>query len=634
MSRHRLSPSTPSLARRALGVLLVLLVVGSLFVLPVSAAEDPRFETSVPEPELQPGATQTLTVTLTNDAADVDDEVKPASNVKVTAKSGSTPIEVASGERQLGRLADGESTTVDLGIEVPASAPGGTYHLPLAVTYEYDGDERETETVTARVVIPERPIFAIESVDVDLHPGETGTVTLTMANDGSQPARNASVALSSQHAALTVGGEARSSTFLGTLEPGDTARATVAVTATRAALAQPYDLQVAPSYRNANGITTQTPTRTIGVAPAETTRFGVAETTGTVSPGETGTVELTLENRGETTLSEAVLRLEPTGSGLTLDGAKAATHFVGEWAPTEERTVSVAVGAAESVSAGSVPIRATLAFEHPAGIQSESGPIAVGIPVTAVEVFEYSDVFVTHTGPGPVLSATVTNTGEQPIENAVVALTSRTPGVQVTDGWSAVGTLGTGESTTVSAELRVAGDDRTSQSFEVQVRYAGEGGQAARSETTTIWAELATAGDLFTVEPVNNTFDLDSSNELRVRITNEGTESFEDIRASLTAQPPYQSQSPTAYVASLEPGESAVVAFEVTTPEDGIETTDTLALNLTAETETDRTVVDGPHLVPITVDGGGETTGSSILIAGLAVVVIGLLGGGWWWLNR
>lgn len=628
------STATPPWTRRALGVVLVLLLGGSLFVLPVSAAEDPRFETSVPEPELVPGESQTLSVTLTNDAEDVDDEVSTATNVKVTAKSGSTPIEVVSGERQLGQLGDGESATVDLGIEVPASAPGGTYHLPLEVTYEYDGDERETETVTAKVVIPERPIFTIESVDADLHPGETGTVTLTMANDGSRSARNASVALSSQHAALTVGDGARSSTFLGTLEPGETARATVAVTATRAALSRAYDLTVAPSYRNANGISTQAPTSTIGVAPAETTRFGVVETTGTVSPGETGTVELTLENRGETTLSDAVLRLESAESGLTLDGKGAATHFVGEWAPAAERTVNVSVGAAEAVSAASVPIRASLAFEHPAGIQSESGPIEIGVPVTAVEVFEYSDVSVTHAGPGPVLSATVTNTGAEPVENAVVSLTSPGQGVQVTDGSSAVGTLGAGESATVSAEVRVAGDELSPQEFEAQVRYVGENGQPARSESSTIWAALATDGDLFAVEPVNNTFDLDSANEMRVRVRNEGPDTLKDIRASVTAQPPYQSQSPTAYVASLDPGESTVVAFEVTTPEDGVETTDALGLNLTAETATERTVLDGPHLVPITVDGGSDATGSSMLIAGLAIVVILFLGAGWWWLNR
>ena len=50
-------------------VVLVLVVVSSsLAAMPVAAAEDPRFEASVPEPELTPGTQQTLTVSITNDA--------------------------------------------------------------------------------------------------------------------------------------------------------------------------------------------------------------------------------------------------------------------------------------------------------------------------------------------------------------------------------------------------------------------------------------------------------------------------------------------------------------------------------------------------------------------------------------
>ncbi len=634
MSRHSVSHSTPSRKQRALGLFLVLVLVGSLFVLPVSAAEDPRFETSVPEPELQPGAQQTVTVILTNDAEDVEDQVKTATNVKITARGGSTPIEVISGERQLGRIAGGGSAPLPVRIGVPTDAPGGTYHLPLDVEYEFDGDERETETVTATVVVPERPIFAVDTVAVNLHPRETGVVTLSMTNDGSQPATDTRLSLSSQNAGLTVGGASSASTFIGTLEPGATTEATFAVTATETALAREYDLAVQPTYQNANGITTQAPAQPVGIAPATEPRVAISDPSGDVSPGETGTVELTLENNGDSTLSGGVLRLESAGPGLTLDGGQATSQFLGEWAPGETKTVRTEVGAATAVQAGDYPVQASLMFEHSEGVESVSGPFDIGVPVTAVDLFDYSGVSVTHQGPGAVLSAQVTNEGEEVIRDAVVLVDSTTPGVLVSDGSTSVGTLEPGESATVTADLRISGVDRAPQQFEAQVRYEGEDGQAYRSDSTSIWAEVSTDGDLFAVEPVNATFDIDSSNEFRVRIRNDGTEPLEDIRAQLTAQPPYQSQSPTSYVAALDPGESAIVTFEVSTPEDGIETIDALALNLTAETSEDRTVVDGPHLVPITIDGGSDATGGSTAIIILVVVVIALLGGGWWWLNR
>ena len=627
-------PTSSVHIRRLLGVFLIVVLVASVFVTPVSAAEDPRFETTVSEPELQPGTQQALTVTVTNDAEDVDDQVKTASNVKVTARSGSTPFDVISGERTLGELADGHSASVTVQVEVPADTPGGTYHLPLDVTYEYDGDERETETVRAAVVVPERPIFAVEAVDVDLHPSETGAVTLTMANDGSEPATETRFSLSSSNAALRVGGTATGSAFVGTLEPGATTEATFALTATEAALAKEYALTVQPTYQNSNGITTQAPVQSIGIAPADGPRITLDGVSGDVSPGESGTVGLTFENGGETAISDAVLRLESGGPEFTLDGEQTTTQLLGAWAPGEQKTVHTEVRASTGVQAAVYPVQATVTFEHQTGIETKSGPQEVGIPVTAVDTFTYSTASVTHQGPGAVLSTQVTYDGDTPVRKAVVRLQSSTPGVTVLDGSTSVGTLEPGETVTATADISLSGTDQAPQQFEAQVRFEGEDGQAVRSDRTKIWAARATAESLFAVEPVNNTFDLDSSNALRVRIENDGPERLEDIQARLSAGPPYQSQSPTAYVPGLDPGESTIVTFEVTTPDDGVETTDALSLNLTADTTADRTVLDGPHLVPITVDGGGDTTGSSMLIAGLAVVVIVLLGGGWWWLNR
>lgn len=634
MARPPVLPSISPLSRRVLGVVLVVVVVANLFVVPVSAAEDPRFETTVPEPELQPGTQQTVTVIVTNDAEAVDEQVKPAANLKVTAKSGSTPIEVISGDRRLGRLADGESVAVDFRIEVPANASGGTYHLPLELTYEFDGDERKRTTVPARVEIPERPIFEIASVDVDLHPRETGVVTLSMTNDGSQPARDTRVALASENAALAVGESSSATAFIGTVEPGGTTEATFAVTATQATLARAYDLTVQPTYENTNGITTTAPARPIGVAPATEPRIVISDQSGVVSPGETGTLEMALENAGDSTLSETVFRLEAAGPDLTLDGGQTTTRLLGEWGPGETKSVRTEVGATPAVQGGEYPVQASLVFEHPAGIESVSGPFDVGVPVTAVDVFAYSDVSVTHQGPGAVLSARVTNEGEKPIRDAVVVVDSSTPGVLVSDGSTSVGTLEPGETATVSAEVQISDADRAPQQFSAQVRYEGDSGQAYRSNSSMIWADVATDGDLLTVEPVNATFDIDTTNELRVRIRNDGPAPLEDIRAQLTAQPPYRSQSPTAYVTALDPGESTIVAFEVTTPEDGVQTTDALSMNLTAETSADRTVLDGPHLVPITVDGGTDATGNSTVIAVLAFLIIILLGAGWWWLNR
>lgn len=614
------------------GTLLALLVVASvsLGAAPVAADEDPRFEVSVPEPELEPGTQSTLGLAITNDADDVDDRATTASNVRVTARGGSTPIEVVSGERRLGQLADGATASLSIRIEVPADAPGGNYDLPLDVVYEYDGDERERMTVHATVEIPERPIFSIATERVDLHPRETGAVTLSVQNVGSRTANATRATITAPGSALSIGDGAGASPHLGTLGPGQSADLTVPVTASGSA--SETDLRIAPIYENANGLTVTASTRSIGLATAADRRFAVMSRSGQVSPGQTGTVVWTLENQGQTTAEDVVVSLEAPDPAIAIAKGATASRYVESWAPGERVTLDVPISAGEGARNGSTPLQMTADFEHAAGFASTAGPYELGVPVSAIGTVSFADMEVTHGGPQAVLSGVVVNEGTAPLANAVVELAARSDEVTVVDGRTAVGTLEPGESAPVSAAVRTGTKDPRPLRFEGQLRYGVDGAGAA-SEPTAFRVDRASRESLFDVEGVNATLSVDASNELRVRIENRHDAELTDLRARLAAESPYASQSPTAYVGSLAPGASTVVTFEVTTPEDGVPTGDALRVNVSAETDADRVVRDGPHTVPITV-GGGEAGGSSVLIGVLAVVVIALLGGGWWWLNR
>ncbi len=101
---------------------LTLVVVLALLLGPVgpaAAAEDPRLVTTVSEPSVQLGETQSVTVTLENDAADVEDAVEPVADVRATLVQGETPFEVRSGPQFVGGLADGERQSVTFTIVAP-----------------------------------------------------------------------------------------------------------------------------------------------------------------------------------------------------------------------------------------------------------------------------------------------------------------------------------------------------------------------------------------------------------------------------------------------------------------------------------------------------------------------------------
>lgn len=631
MSRLRLLWPRPG-SVRLLATVLVLLVVGStVAITPVAAAEDPRFEASVPEPELTPGTQQTLTVSITNDAEDVDDQVKTASNLRVSANAGSTPIEVLSGERQVGTLADGQSATLEFTVEVPSDAPAGTYDLPLSIVYEYDGDEREQTAIAAGVELPERPIFAVETERVDLHPRETGAVSLAVTNKGSIAANDTSAAISAPGQALSVGGPGEQA-YLGVLGPGEEQTVTVPITATKAASSTEHELRVEPSYENANGIRRTAFPMSIGVTVAEDPRIVLSETAGYVPPGESGTVEWTLENGGGSAMADVTLRLDSTDVAVSFGESGTTTRFFEQWAPGETKTIRTELSAGESARVGNTPISATVTFDHAAGFRTVAGPYSLSAATTSGEGISITDTRLTHGGPQPVLLGSVTNDGAEPLENAVAVISSRTAGVAVRDGRTSLGTLGPGETKTVTAELRTAAVDRHQLEFDGVIQYARAGDLAA-TEPTSFRVARSPDASLFAVEPVNATFELESSNPLRVRIENDGPVALTDIRARLSTSQPYESQSPSAYVAGLKPGESTIVTFELTTPDDGVQTADTLEMNITAETSTGQIVADGPHLVPFSVETG-ETTSGSVMIAVLAVIVILVMAGGWWWLNR
>ncbi|MFW5918945.1 MAG: COG1361 S-layer family protein [Halanaeroarchaeum sp.] len=508
-------------SRFVVGAVAVLLALSTIPV-PVAAAEDPRFETTVSEPRLTPGAEQTVTVAVTNDADEVDDRVKTATNVHVDALSGDTPFEVRSGTQKLGSLADGATASVPVRLAVPVDAPAGTYDLPLRVTYEYDTDERETSTVSARVRVPEHPVFEVTDVDTTLSVGERGTATVQMLNNGSAAAGTATLAVQSSNPSLTVEGGQESSHYLGDWQPGENRSLTVDLAAGTDAVAREYPISITPTYEDAAGIETTQPSFTIGVTPSPRQTFAVED----------------------------------------------------------------------------------------------------------VSVTSYSET-------SAILEASISNTDARPVENALATVSSSNPNVQVVDGTAAAGTIEPGTSSSVAFELRMEPGAATGpRQFSATVTYDRADGHTYSAEPVTFQADVSTDTNALELDPVNNTFEVDETNPLVVTVTNTGPERVTDVHARLLVQPPYASESPSSYVDSLDPGESATLRFEVTTPEDGIETRDALPVVVNASTATDRAISTGPTLVPITVESPENPAGGPTSILVGVVVVVFVLVAGWWWLDR
>ncbi|WP_255198680.1 COG1361 S-layer family protein [Halorarius litoreus] len=646
------------MSRRSVGSrLAVVLVVCALVAAPgvvlADADGQPRLGASLVENRVVAGEETTLQVTLTN-AGELDQasttnpalnqRVLTATGVSVHLRDGGAPLAVTTARQRIGSLPDGGERVVPFTVSVDEDATPGTYRLPVDVEYSFtssisepngfvtDETLRDTLFVTVRVV--EQARFAVVGVDADVGPASVGTVSLTVENVGNEAADNTAVALESLDSAVTVGAGS-ASRFAGDWAPGERRTLTYVVTAADTTVSDEYPFRVTAAFDDARGVPRTAAAGVVGIAPSIDRRFVVTGVESDVAAGGAGTVTVTLRNDGPAT-EEATVALQSQSGALAVDGAQASSRFLGDWATGTERTVSFGVTALPGTEGGTYALDAAVSYRGAAGVTAAARPASVGVAVAGTPAFSLADVEVSlAVGEQGTIRGTVVNDGATPVRNAVVVLSSPSANVQPLESTYAVGDIAPGASAAFAAAAVVSPTAEAGpRPVDVTVRYTDASGTTRQSDPLQLAAAVAEQPDRLAFEAVNATYGSDTDNRLEVRVTNVGDERLDDVQVRLAAGPPFTSESPTAFVASLAPGETATVGFELTVSEDAVESTHAVALNATAETADGTTVRTVPELVPVTVAEPEGPGGDLALVGGGAVLVVVVLVAGWWWLRR
>ncbi|WP_254761840.1 COG1361 S-layer family protein [Natrinema marinum] len=142
-----------------------------------------------------------------------------------------------------------------------------------------------------------------------------------------------------------------------------------------------------------------------------------------------------------------------------------------------------------------------------------------------------------------------------------------------------------------------------------------------------------TASRSLDVEPVTGEIPVDGTGIYAVRITNDDEDSVTGVVAALNVSPPLSTESPTAYVGTLEAGESETVRFPLESSTDAIETTASAAVALTYDTGTGRRTAADPEPVPVSIVESDEEADVDS-VAPFAVVAVVLVLAAVWWLRR
>ena len=610
--------------KRTLGILLVLVFGLTVAPTAVSAQEDPRFETYVPEPTLAPGQTTQLTVQLVNDAEDVDDRVETARNVKATMKDGSTPFSVKSGTKLLGQMQDGQPVNAQFTVEAPMNVDPGTYRLPIELSYEFENDESETDTVYAEVRIEDRAYFALEDTSASIPVGDSGNVTMTFRNVGTKTAHDASISTRTTSGEVTFGQAESASEFVGTWEPGENRTVTFDLRASNDASARTYRLVSTVNYEDSNGNARESSPLESGIRLQGAQSFSFSEVSSTLRVGEKGTVVATVTNDGPRPVSDAVLTLGETPETLQ---PQQTEYGLGDLAVGDSTTVRFPINVAATAEPSPRRLPFVVSYRNVNDDLQETDR-----QYLTADVAEERDRFgleVTSSnlrvGSEGTLELTVANNGDA-VEDVVVKIRQPGQNVHPQETDYAIGSMAPDRTEQISFPIEVSDNgEAVPRQFSFVVNYEDGDGDDSEAGPYNVRVDIDERKDRFLVEPVSATKTAGETGPIEVNVTNNGDEPITNINAKIFADEPLSAEDDEAYIDSLDPGESATVTFSVGVSESALTKSYPLSMDFQYDEGGD-TKLSETYQVPVTVTEN-EQSGFPIPLVVATVIVLALIGG-------
>jgi hypothetical protein len=267
--------------RYKIAVILIALAMAILISMSLSTAiavaEDNELDAVIVGTNvLDPGATAQVQIQIQNNntvdkidagaaQAGLSEAYGSAVSLTATLVKGNAPITIKADKMLLGTLPAGTATpAIPFTIEVDDDAQPGVYQAQLLLTYKtltstsvsssgvvsLQWSANKSQVVDLDLEIEEQSVqFVITSLESSLEPGARNEFKVIFKNDGDKTARDVAVQVSA-NPPLSVTDNA---SFLGTLEPGQSAVATFGVKVLGDAILKEYALDAFVTYVDQNG---------------------------------------------------------------------------------------------------------------------------------------------------------------------------------------------------------------------------------------------------------------------------------------------------------------------------------------------------------------------------------------------
>ncbi|MFB6085850.1 MAG: COG1361 S-layer family protein [Halodesulfurarchaeum sp.] len=477
--------------------LLVVAVLTGLAVGPgmAVAAEDPRFETTIGQNYVVPGQTESLSVTLLNDAEDADDRVEPATNVVVELEPGDTPFTVTSGPRYLGTVRDGQPRQIRFAIDVPQNVESGVYTLPVEITYEYDGDERETTTASVRVRIADRAKFALVETTGDVMVNSDGKMTVTVENVGSEGATEATLRMKSRNGAIAFEGAQSGVRSVGALAPGERRTVTYTITATDRANPGRYPVTGTVRYDNEDGARRASRPLSGTVSVIREQSFSLRVGDADLRVDREGTISVSVRNTGPRSVTSANLVLQSTGRSIHPEQTEFA---LGTLEPGESTNATFEMTVDDDAMATPRHLRFQVTYREKDGDRKAGDRHALRVNIDPQRpVYEVEPVDASlPAGTVESVSVKITNLESSTLTSINAEAYTDTP-ITIIDDSAFVNELEPGESTTLEFQVEAPGDAlRKDYPISLDFQYDQPDGETKLTDTYDVPVSITEATTL------------------------------------------------------------------------------------------------------------------------------------------
>ncbi|WP_049923396.1 COG1361 S-layer family protein [Halopiger djelfimassiliensis] len=460
----------------------------------------PDLELHVPEPKVQPGKTNEVTLQVSNDGsldvgtAEGRDVVTAARDVRIEAEADRTPLTVESGETAIGTVTENKPREAPIAVSVPDDIESGTYSIDVEVTYAYTSqqfgsgvtyDHTRTWSTSVDVTVDDKARFSIVEATTDAQIGDTGTVEAVIENTGSETATDISVALESASASFVFGESAQDSAWIDELEPGDTATVTYDVRVAPDTSVRQYTLDGTVQFKTETGLQRVDTSPSAGVTPKTEQQFTLTDIDSELYVGEEGDLHGVITNEGPNDAQNVVVRyadkspnvipIERSVAVGTLAAGDSESFRlpleISEEAEAVDRTLDLAV----QYRNDDFEKRQYTNIEAVADIRPQRDQFTV----------EVRDREIT-AGDGTHIDVAVTNNLDQTVTDVEARLFADDP-LDSNDDEGFVEALEPGETTTMTFELS-ADDSAAAKTYPVSFdfRYDDERGTSQLSDTTRV----------------------------------------------------------------------------------------------------------------------------------------------------